>query len=471
MKTKVKQAEVSINKLRADKLAADAKAREAAEAFEKSNADPLDETTPEFMAFDSASKESDALAESLQKATETLARLKGHSSPAGPGPNTDDPTNKMRGDDFLDQAVEALKAASVGRRVFETEATKALMESGVLIGAAEFGQVELGKAYDRDEIKALIGTGNATSGASNLLTPDRLPLVDLVPSRPTRMIDLVSKGTTDSKSIEYPVLVQRGMAAGYVPDPVTAAAIGSGNPAVTPEQAGRKPETSLVWDIRSATVKTIASWIPVHRNMMDDAPYLESMIDAYLRDELEQRMDQDIATGTGAGESFKGLLNTDGIGGVVYGSGSIIDSAHRAMTVVRLQQEEPTAYALHPTTWENIRLLRAGKILVDAGDPDAEPPVDPTYEPTGEYLFGRPSQAGDSTLWGKPVVTTAAIPQGTILTGDFAKAMLWIRTGVRVLASDSHEDFFTRNLVALLAEIRAAFGVIKPLAFAKATQS
>ena len=35
--------------------------------------------------------------------------------------------------------------------------------------------------------------------------------------------------------------------------------------------------------------------------------------------------------------------------------------------------------------------------------------------------------------------------------------------------SDSHADFFTRNLVAVLAEMRAGFAVFRPSAFVKVT--
>ena len=33
------------------------------------------------------------------------------------------------------------------------------------------------------------------------------------------------------------------------------------------------------------------------------------------------------------------------------------------------------------------------------------------------------------------------------------------------MATDSHSDFFVKNLIAILAEMRAAFGVIRPAAF------
>jgi HK97 family phage major capsid protein len=448
---KLQDVEAQLGELRKKMTAADQAVVKARQDFESSDADPMDSGSPQYKAFDEASKNRDQLRVELQKGTEMWARLTGASEGGGGTQPFDDPTDKQHGDELLGRRVQALKNASLGRRIFEGDAYKELREKQVLTGEAAFGAVELGKAYDRDEVKALIGLGNTSAGTANLITPDRLPLVDLVPSRPLRMIDLISKGTTDSKSIEYPVVVARGMAANYVPDPTTAAAIDGTT--VTPTLGGLKPETSLEFALRTATVRTLATWIPVHRNMMEDAPFLQSMIDAYLRDELDQRIESDIATGSGTGEVFRGILNTSGIGSQTIGSDSIIDAAHKAMTLIRLQFEEPTAFAIHPTTWQTIRLLRDAA----GGDPD-----------TGAYLFGPPSQAGDATLWGKPVIPTTAIPVGTVLAGDFSKAMLWLRTGMRVLASDSHADYFTRNLVAILAEIRAAFGVIKPLAFAKA---
>ena len=64
---------------------------------------------------------------------------------------------------------------------------------------------------------------------------------------------------------------------------------------------------------------------------------------------------------------------------------------------------------------------------------------------------------------------TAACPDDTGIVGDWRQAALWVRDGVQVLASDSHSDFFTKNLIAILAEMRAAFGVLMPKAFCKVT--
>src|SRR5207244_293993 len=78
---------------------------------------------------------------------------------------------------------------------------------------------------------------------------------------------------------------------------------------------------------------------------------------------------------------------------------------------------------------------------------------------TGAYLFGAPNNPGPRTLWGLPVAETPAMPAGTALVGNLRAAIFWLREGAQVVASDSHVDFFTRNLVAVLAEMRGGFGV------------
>ena len=43
--------------------------------------------------------------------------------------------------------------------------------------------------------------------------------------------------------------------------------------------------------------------------------------------------------------------------------------------------------------------------------------------------------------------------------------VLWDREQANISVSDSHADFFIRNMIAILAELRAAMGVIRPSAF------
>jgi HK97 family phage major capsid protein len=72
---------------------------------------------------------------------------------------------------------------------------------------------------------------------------------------------------------------------------------------------------------------------------------------------------------------------------------------------------------------------------------------------------------GQKLLWGIPIVECEALTQGTAILGDWRKAVVWDREMTNISVSDSHDDFFIRNIVAILAEMRAAFGVLRPTAF------
>ena len=58
----------------------------------------------------------------------------------------------------------------------------------------------------------------------------------------------------------------------------------------------------------------------------------------------------------------------------------------------------------------------------------------------------------------------------TGLVGAFGTAgQFWTRSGIVVQASNSHSDFFVKNLVAIRAEQRGLLTVYRPSAFAKVT--
>jgi len=91
------------------------------------------------------------------------------------------------------------------------------------------------------------------------------------------------------------------------------------------------------------------------------------------------------------------------------------------------------------------------------------------------YYFGGPGgsyvSAGGAAgpLWNLPIIESEAIPAGTAYVGDWSKAILWDREQASITMTDSHSDFFIRNMVAILAELRVAFGVIQPSAFVRIT--
>jgi HK97 family phage major capsid protein len=79
-----------------------------------------------------------------------------------------------------------------------------------------------------------------------------------------------------------------------------------------------------------------------------------------------------------------------------------------------------------------------------------------------------PYGVGAARLWNVPVVETDALAAGTALVGDFSKAVLFDRQSLAITVGTINDQFI-RNMVTVLGEIRAGFGVIRPSAFVKAT--
>jgi HK97 family phage major capsid protein len=157
-------------------------------------------------------------------------------------------------------------------------------------------------------------------------------------------------------------------------------------------------------------------------------------------------------TGAGTGENFQGINGTSGVQ-TVGSAGTDIDAVVDAIAAVRVTgRRRPNALVINPGDWYSTGFLTA-------------------KETGGAYLIGNPRASIDqlNTLWGLSVVVTEAQTLGTALVGDFRQAVLWEREGINVMVSDQHSDFFTRNLLAILAEMRAAFGVLDPQAFCTIT--
>jgi HK97 family phage major capsid protein len=67
------------------------------------------------------------------------------------------------------------------------------------------------------------------------------------------------------------------------------------------------------------------------------------------------------------------------------------------------------------------------------------------------------------TVWGLPVVRTRAILQTDAIVADWrGGGQVFDRQGITVRTSDSHDDYFVSNKVAILAEKRIAFAIYRP---------
>lgn len=258
--------------------------------------------------------------------------------------------------------------------------------------------------------------------------------------RPLTLNDLISQGTTQSDTVEYVKVT------GFTNNAATVAEATSS--AFTAAQdvsgGGYKPESALALVRATAVVQTIAHWIPATTRALADAGQIRQLIDDFLAYGLREELEDQEMNGNGSSPNFDGITHVSGTQSQAF-STNILETTRKARTKVRtVGRSTPTAYVMNPADWETIDLLQDNE---------------------ARYFYGGPARMGVPTLWGLPVVECEAIAAGTAVVGDFRKAVLWDREQASIQVSNQHLDFFTRNLVAILAEMRAAFGVIQPNAF------
>lgn len=279
----------------------------------------------------------------------------------------------------------------------------------------------------RMEVKTTITTGSTSGGplGGQAYRDDVLPM----PRRRLRVRDLLPKVSISTGSVEYPKQTTRTNAANTV------------------AEAAAKPESAYGFTMQTAVPRVIAHWVPASRQILEDAPQLRDTIDTELRYGLELKEDAQLLAGDGTGENLSGLITNATAYSAPFdpaGTETMIDQVALAMLQTTLADFLPTGIIMHPSDWMRIRLLK---------DVD------------GKYLLGDPGADVPQVLHGIPVVTTTSMTIDKFLVGDFPRAAtLYDRWAPRVEVSTEHEDFFTRNLVALLAEQRLALATKNALA-------
>ncbi len=282
-------------------------------------------------------------------------------------------------------------------------------------------------------------TGDSDISAGAFVQTDYTGIYEPLGRYPLTVRDMISVRTTTSDLVEFVRQTYQVTQAAAVPEAnVTEYSGASG------EVSGEKPEGRSRWEKVQEAVKTIAVWIPATKRALSDAAQLRGLIDQELREDLAEELEDQIINGDGVGENMTGILNTAGILTQAWDT-DILTTTRKAKTTLRtLGRQRPTGWLINPADWETIELLQ---------------------DDSGRFYWGGPLTNGQPQLWGVPVAESETIAEGTALLGNWRKAVLWDREAYSLQVSDSHEDFFIRNMVALLAEIRAAFGVIRPTAF------
>jgi HK97 family phage major capsid protein len=287
------------------------------------------------------------------------------------------------------------------------------------------GSAEVLHLPNATDLRTLVTT------TTNPPQPTRQPGILRPPDAPLMVADLLDQQTATSNVIEW--VVETSFT----------------NTATEVAEGLAKPESAIAFAVNSATLATIAHWVPLTRQAAEDDSQLVGYLQGRLTWGVEKRIDAQTLTGNGTAPNMRGILTTAGIQSQAVGTDGMLIAIRKAITKVQVAQYSPSGVVMHPIDWEGVELTR-----------------DTT---TGTFLFTKdPASLQSPRVWGLPVVPTVTIAAGTALVGAFKEgATLWRKPGVRILMSDSHDVNFTKNILVLLAETRCQLAVYLPPAFVK----
>lgn len=277
---------------------------------------------------------------------------------------------------------------------------------------------------------------------SGVIEPERITRIPQVNAdQRLRVRDIISTGQTNSSSVDY----------------IREEALTGDAGSQTPGQL--KEELSVEYTRQSAPAVTIAGWMPVQNQQMEDWAQLRGLIDGRLRYAVSRNEEQQLFYGEG-GADLTGLLNAPGIQDIAtngrYNNAvhTLIDVVRMGITDVFVAGYEPSVVALHPYDWETI--------LLEKGSDD-------------RYVWAVVTDNNGSRIWGLRVVESVGlasreaghtIARREVLVGDFAMgAQLLDRMDLTVQVG-LVDDQFIRNMRTILAEERIALPIYAPAAFA-----
>lgn len=262
-----------------------------------------------------------------------------------------------------------------------------------------------------------------------------------IPTRRIRVRDLIPVVGFDAQGIEF------------------ARITGYSNNAAPVTEGATKPTSNIVTEKVTRTLAKVATMIPISREAVEDVDQIRQAVDNFLELFVGLAEDDQILNGNGAAGNMFGLLNEPDLQVSAVGAGTHpkLAAIRHAVTLIQTAFTstgfEPTGLVLHPADTEELDLLLDGDnryLLLPDGGP--------------------PTELGVRRIWGLPVVVTPSITEGTGLVGDFAGAATYYqREGLITRVTDSHSDWFAKNILAILAETRGLVACWSPKAFCKVT--
>ncbi len=267
-------------------------------------------------------------------------------------------------------------------------------------------------------------------GTPGVVAGDRLAGIIPAAMRTFRLRELLRRPTTERASVEFVKVTTYTQASPQI-------------------EGSAKTEATISFDVVDEKVRTIAVWVPVSKQAMSDVAAMRETVNVHLMAGLLDEEDAQVLAGDSTSENLNGLLTQ----ATAFDTSllSAADGWERADIIARAIQQVETAkhrvtgIVLNPADWWSIVT---------------------TKDSQGRYIHGDPGTMTETRLWGRPVTVTDAITAGTFLVGDFTTgAALHMRQDAVIEVSDSHSDYYVKNLLAVRCEERVCLTVYKTAAF------
>ena len=215
-------------------------------------------------------------------------------------------------------------------------------------------------------------------------------------------------------------------------------------------QGAEKPQIHPTYTPIVGALQKIAAHLKETDELLDDAPYLESVVRGRGAYDLQKVIEAYLVST---------LLGTSGID-VTVNSGISFDNLLKAKMAVNANTGyDADAIIINPADLQTLLLTK------DGGNSGQYLMGGPAYAPYGNGAYG-----AYLPIWGMKVVATSAISSGTAIVGAFkacASVITKAGEGFRVEVANQNEDDFVKNMVTVRIEERILEAVRLPGGFAK----
>lgn len=204
-----------------------------------------------------------------------------------------------------------------------------------------------------------------------------------------------------------------------------------------------KAESTLEFEEVNVPVRTLAHFIKVSKQALDDSTFLASYIERRLRHGVNNKVEDQVINGDGTGVNLSGWLAT--------GNNTVISPlltvdffglANKLKMAVIANEYEPSYFYVNPADWgvaETSRRASGDNAFVAA---------------SGAVSYV--NNGLTAMLWGLPVVLSNNIPAGTLICKSSEADMYASREGTVVEMFEQDGDNVQKNLVTVRAETRGA---------------